>query len=403
MLLLYVSKVHLPGQIADYCGALFACCMVCHGELVALKPAPRHLTSFYLMVAVGGALGGVTVGLIAPLVFRGYTELPLALVLCFAAGILVPGLRDIRLPRPAQLAQHGAIGLVIGLSLIPTIKQRTKERGRIIAVVRNFYGLLRVREEHGGTKDSVRTLLHGWIIHGYQYQAAEWRRAPTSYYNEKSGVGLAVLNHPRRVAGVPGQSDLRIGVVGLGTGTMAVYGRAGDYVRFYEINPAVLRLSRSGLFTHLSDCPARVDVVLGDARLSLERELQQGSQQLDLLAMDAFSGDAVPAHLLTREAFELYLRHLRPPNGALVVHVSNRWLDLQPVVWKAAKHFNLDACLVSYDSDSDRFCSSYWMVLTTGRNYLRSLDVDDAAWSDTGKRHVRMWTDDFYNLFQIIK
>jgi len=400
-----VLHVNVPVQIVLYSAALFIACMVCHGELVSLKPKPRYLTSFYLSVAIGGAIGGILVGLVAPLVFSAYTELPVALVACLIVGTLTPGLRGVTLPRWAYWGRLLLTGLVIGVVIALKLTPTTEKDTRVIARSRNFYGLLRVEQRNSGTPDAVNVLMHGRIIHGFQVLAPSQRRVPTSYYGPKSGAALAISNHPRRVSGADGDHALRIGVAGLGAGTIAAFAEREDAVTFYEINPDVPRFARNPqLFTYLSDCPGKVVIVMGDARLSLERELaRNGSDQYDLILLDAFSGDAVPAHLLTREAFAMYVKHLRRPHGALVVDVSNAVLDLPPVIWKVAHELRLDCALVSSYEGKPYWYNADWMVLTPERNYLRDVKIDGVKWADTGRRKVRMWTDDYYNLFQIMK
>ena len=228
--------------------------------------------------------------------------------------------------------------------------------------------MLTVLDEHTNDPElHKRTLVNGKITHGYQFQDPAKRRIPTSYYATNSGVALAILKHPRRLA--PGlEGGLRIGVVGLGTGSLATYADKGDMIRFYDINPEVLRLAGpGGYFTYLQDCPAKWDVVLGDARLSLERELEAGeAQRFDVLVLDAFSSDAIPAHLLTQEAFDLYLKHLRGPESVLAVHISNKVLDLRPVIWGIAQHFGLSAAFIENSGDDKITCSSDWMLLSRG-------------------------------------
>lgn len=397
-LLPYPREVALIWQIVAYSLTLFICCMVCHGELVALKPAPRYLTSFYLAVAIGGALGGVLVGVVAPAVFETYAELPIGLVLCFLVGVFAPWHWRESL-RPLLIATRVVlVAVIVFLALLPKVKESQYKNIRTLRVSRNFYGMLRVEERDPGTSSATHMLLHGRIIHGFQYKAPDLRRIPTSYYGPDSGIAQAVRNHPRRREG----DGLRIGVAGLGVGTMAAFCRPGDYLCFYEINPEVVELAKdTSLFTYLADCPAQVDIVLGDARLSLERELREGSKHYDLLLLDAFSGDAVPAHLLTLQAFQMYVQHLRS-GGAICADVSNAVLDLPPVLWQLAHRLNLDAVVVT-SSKGQHYYTATWMILTPGRNYLRDVDLPNASWSYEGTRKVRPWTDDYYNLFQILK
>ncbi|MBM3499964.1 MAG: ferrichrome ABC transporter permease [Armatimonadetes bacterium] len=395
----YPRDIALVWQIAIFSLALFVCCMVCHGELVALKPKPRHLTSFYLAVAVGGALGGILVGVVAPAVFETYAELPVGLVVVYLVAVFAPWGGAEKHWRPVVFTMR--VVLVAGavfLALLPQFKNAQYGDIRVLARSRNFYGVLRVEEREAGGPEAVHMLLHGRIIHGFQYRAEELQRIPTSYYGPESGIALAVKHHPRRERG----EGLRIAVAGLGVGTMAAFCEPQDYLCFYEINPVVVDLARdTSLFTYLSDCPGRVEVVLGDARLSLERELEQGSKEYDLILLDAFSGDAVPAHLLTQQAFGMYLQHLRP-GGAICADVSNAVLDLPPVLWQLADRLNLDTTVIT-SSKGEHYYTANWTILTPERNYLRDAEIAHAKWSYDGARQVRPWTDDYYNLFQILK
>jgi SAM-dependent methyltransferase len=384
-------------MIALYGLGLFTCCMVCHGELARLKPHPRYLTHFYLMMSVGGAIGGIVVGLLAPRVFRNFYELPLGLVVC-AALIVVVLKQDPELTwfrswfQPAPIV---ATLLTVALAVYTGIQMRDFSKGARV-LVRNFYGALKVEDSGPATDlDAVRSLTHGTINHGNQFLNPARRRWPTTYYGPNTGVGLAIRNKNKSHA-------VRIGVIGLGTGTVAAYGRLGDYVRYYEINPLVLRLATTE-FTYLNDCPCQHDVAMGDARLSLERELAQGNpQNLDVLAVDAFSSDSIPVHLLTRQAMELYFRHLKP-DGILAVHISNRYLDLQPVVAGETEATGHVARLVDTEDDDDTgVFGATWILVTAP---LPGFDPEIVTQSAemSSRRKVRLWTDDYSNLFQILK
>ena len=273
--------------------ALFICCMVCHGELVRIRPHTRYLTSFYVRVSLGGALGGLFVGLLAPNLFNGYYEFPIGLA-AFAALAALPLWRESdRLSRNWMWATRGALAVVVGAYLIflGTIVRDLVNPYRLVA--RNFYGQLRVRDEAESKSDpyAYRSLIHGVINHGVQMKREEYRHQPVSYFCPQSGIGRAMT----ALAGAP----RRVGILGLGCGTLAAYGHAGDTFRIYEINPLVLRIAQTE-FSYLRDTKARMEVAMGDGRLVLESE---PSQQFDLLVMDAFSGDSVPVHLITREAF----------------------------------------------------------------------------------------------------
>jgi hypothetical protein len=524
-------------QVVIYSGALFLCCMVCHGELYRLRPNPRFLTGYYLMIATGGALGGIFVAVAAPLLFTDYFELHWSLMLC---GLLLLGICVINPRRPedadqrshnddstpqhpanvdgvlhhpitsrrtsfaerfvvamndwrwlacgltlavfagfdrffawmtpgmktaaamrypglsaavrraadyidgflvragahpgiadsqavARTAMWGAllalgIGWVISgrfkrfqfwrlitcvwLSLLlmvlgaVLVKQANHADGLVVSRSRSFYGVLSVLEyEKADPKSHYYLLQHGRITHGIQFTDPEQAKWPTSYYGEESGIGMAfqlLPNGPRH-----------IGVVGLGTGSISVYGRQGDRLRIYDINPNVERLANSR-FTYLRNCRERADVqvVLGDARLSLERE---PPQHFDLIALDAFSSDSIPVHLLTRESFQVYGRHLNT-NGIIAVHISNHYLDLEPVVRNLARHFNYSVAVVDYDeTDSEWWLyGSTWMLLSQNASVLQApaiLDANEVHATTAGATltHVPLWTDDFTSLFQILK
>ena len=375
--------------------ALFFCCMVCHGELVRLRPHPRYLTLFYTMLSVGGAAGGVFVALVAPNVFSGYEEFPIGLGLCavLAASLLLATHRGWVHRQWGRVLSGGVLALVVAYLVFLGIIVHTSLAGYRVAR-RNFYGQLRVEDAMGDEDNFVhRKLLHGVINHGEQILDAKYRREPISYFCHGTGIAYAML------AGTPGVPR-RIGILGLGCGTLAAYGKPGDTIRIYEINPLVLDIARSE-FTYIGDTPARVETVLGDGRLSLERE---PSQQFDVLVMDAFSGDSVPVHLITLEAFRTYLRHLKP-GGILAVNVSNRHLDLRPVMERGATAVGRIALFYSYEAyEEDTFCKNADWVLIAEPNVRETQPKLYAAGQVlepyTG---FRAWTDDFSNMLRILK
>ena len=375
-----------------YCAALFFACMVCHGELARRKPHPRHLTAFYVAIAVGGALGGIFVGLVAPRIFPDLYELPVGLFLAAALTVLVLELdRDgFPSPRAWRAAVGGAALFAAALAgVLGWIYADLAGDARVRA--RNFYAALRVSDYGTGT-DETRTLTHGTITHGKQFRDPARRDWRTTYYGETSGVGRAI--EARRAAG-----PVRIGVIGLGAGTLAAYGRAGDAVRIYEINPQVIELARNE-FTYLADSPAKVEVVLGDARLSLEREAPQG---FDVLAVDAFSSDSIPVHLLTAEAFAVYFRHLKP-GGILAVHISNRFLDLKPVVKAAAAALGKTARIVEDESDDARGTyGTTWVLVAESPEAFAEAPLAGAVEPLESARAIRLWTDDYSDLYGILK
>jgi len=260
-----------------------------------------------------------------------------------------------------------------------------------IVRVRSFYGALRVREFRNWLKEPYRTLYNGKIEHGAQYVNPPSSLLPTTYYGPDSGVGLALAHCCPNAK--------RVGAIGLGAGTLAAYGKTSDYFRFYEINPQVIAIAKTS-FSYLRDSPARIDIVLGDARLSLQNE---APQQFDVLAVDAFSGDAIPVHLLTREAFALYLHHLKP-DGVLAVHTSNSYLNLPPVVQLLASEAGCDAQMVTNDDNHRKLIdSSDWVLITRNKRFLDSIDSTVIIEPIAVPPGLRMWTDDFNNLFQILR
>ena len=378
-------------QIGVHSAALFVCCMACHGELARLRPHPRYLTSYFLWIAAGGVLGGVLVGVVAPLVFNLLVELHLGLLACGALVLLaMSGDKESALYGGRPRWAWGTIRLS-WLALAVTLAVHVQSTSFTIARSRNFYGTLRVYGEEAGTPFETHHLLNGRILHGVQYLAPSRRRSPTTYFTPTSGIGVTFRAFPR-------WSERRIGVVGLGVGTLAAYGQPGDYIRFYEINSDVLRMA-TDYFSYLADSEGRVEVVLGDARLSMEREAPQA---FDILVLDAFTSDAIPVHLLTKEAFEIYRRHLKP-DGVIAVHFTSRHLDLEPVLQKVAQHFEMEAAYVSSDNGPMSTYSADWMLLSTNDEFLSTDQVAEATWRQArSHKRVRMWTDDYSNLFQVL-
>ena len=378
----------LPVQLGVFLPGLFVACLFCHGELYRLRPAPRHLTAFYLTVSAGGALGGLLVAVVAPLAFDGYYELGLAMI----AVAFLAAMRCASLHRVAGFASLAVLMAVSGAAIYDGLRFAQDVR----LASRNFYGVLRVKEYGApGEASHLRRLMHGVIMHGEQYLHAERRGQPTSYYEHSSGIGAALLARRAR----PG--PMRVGVIGLGTGTLAAYGRPGDLFRFYEINPRVMRIAASD-FTYLADSAARIELELGDARLSLGSEPPQG---FDVLAVDAFSSDAIPVHLITREALALYLRHVRP-DGIVAFHVSNRFLDLVPVVARLAAENGVHAAVV-YEEGSDEDESrtqSDWVLVSRDPAALKGAEFEAVGAAPAEDRaELRTWTDDYSNLVQILK
>lgn len=399
--------ISLPLQITSYSFTLFVSCMVCNGELVRIKPAPRYLTAFYFMISSGGALGGVFVTLIAPRIFKGFWEFHLGLAGTALLYLIVlsrdrNGVLYAGRPRWAWsliclsfMALIALLGFQIRETLIDTV-----------AVKRNFFGTLKVLEDDRENPLERRVvLMHGRIEHGYQFTDAEKHYWPTSYFGPNSGVGIAICFHPRRLD--QGMRHLRIGIIGLGTGTLASYGEEGDYMRFYEINPDVLQLCDK-YFTYCKDTSARLDVVLGDARVSMEREkTRREPGNFDVFAVDAFSSDAIPVHLLTRECYENYWYHLKK-DGILAIHVSSRYFNLSPVIRSLAaidQERGVKALLIDDPGSSiQETDATRWILITANKQFLNSPQVKAAAtpWTvdDAPRFH---FTDDYSNIFRLLK
>jgi hypothetical protein len=437
----------IKSQAALYMAILFVTCMLCHGEIVKSKPVARYLTRFYLMVSLGGALGGIFVGLICPLIFTKQVEISISIVGTFVVGwvALLNAGKNTWLGRK-ELLQWSSAFIVVGFVFLVGAAQilGLESSSGVIVQVRNFYGTIWVKEiddsDEEGANTSRRSLYHGRILHGTQYTADDRADEATTYYDDAAGPGIAVRDYPGRREGKP----IRVAVVGLGTGTMAAHARNGDYYCFYDIDPKVVALheqlfkingKEQHVFTFLDRARARgatVEITLGDARVRMEREAAETAnpKNYDVLVLDAFSGDAIPAHLLTVEALEIYERQMRHVNGKnvgiLAIHISNRYLDLEPVVNALAKKFQYQQVPVHYDGTNDRVgdASSDWILLTRNEEFLGELTIqayiiakenelaaqDEAdrkavAEGKRPKKRVRevLWTDQQSDLFSILK
>jgi len=365
---------------------LFLACMFCHGELARMRPDPRHLTRFYLMIALGGALGAVAVAIVAPLTLRGYFEVNIALVLLALLVLL-------------QLAgRWRLVGVaVVGATAWFAVNGALEYARNVRVMERDFYGVVRTRDRLQPVP--YRSMMHGGIVHGGQLLGDAYRNQASDYFGPGSGYGrlftaLDVL-HP---------GPRRVGIIGLGAGVIASYGRDGDHFTFYEISPRVVDVAH-GEFTFLKDSAARIDVVLGDGRLSLEREEPRG---YDVLGVDAFSGDSIPMHLVTREAMALYVRHLAP-DGVIVFQATNRYIDLLPVVQRLAAEFGMEARLVADvpavgDNGPEFWLSSTDQILVTRNRTL--FDADALRYVATpvaDRADLKTFTDAHHNLFRILK
>ncbi len=390
MCFLLVDKTYqfdLVVQTSVFCVGLFVVCMVCHGELVESKPASEHLTRFYLLISVGGALGALVVSVIAPLVFPTFLETAVAL---FIATLLFV---------PVAMAAHSflqwlAVALAIGV--VGTGAYYWKlEHDNSREVTRNFYGVMKIKEYDAGNENHLVRMVHGAILHGEQYTNVKWRKEPTTYYTPTSGFGRAV-NH-QRLQAPRTANGLRIGMIGLGVGTVAAYCRQIDQCRIYEINAEVERLARKH-FSYLADSPSKPEVIIGDARLSLERE---ASNQFSVLAVDAFSGDSIPMHLITDEAVRAFMKQLSS-RGILAYHVSNRFLNLPPVLAEIAAKENLVGIVIEDPAQSNNalHSSSTWVLLASDAKTLEGIEGGKPLERVTG---APLWTDDFNNLLSVVK
>jgi SAM-dependent methyltransferase len=430
-----------------FCVGLFLACVFCHGELAESKPAPAYLTQFYLCLSAGGAIGGLFVALVAPKLFTNYWETPIAMV-----GLAVLALLPLRERRLSAWLIGAGLGILAAASIFLAGGGATFDAAReflpgsdsgwmtgaLVAIAaliffvatwrhwpvvivatalictgfysykyyrflsqdtlvasRNFYGALRVKESGTGNEQR-RDLLHGVILHGDQYRAGEKRRKPTTYYGPASGVALA-LNNLRAES-----EPIDVAMIGLGAGTLTAWGRVGDRYRIYDINPAVVEIARHD-FTYLSDSKATITIALGDARLSMERELADGTAMpFDVIAVDAFSSDSIPVHLITREALDVFLKHLKP-DGVVAFHVSNRFLKLAPVVKQIAENAGAEAIDVIDDPDDDDYASSEWVLVTRNHALLDNPVIKKATTAIEPIPGLPMWTDQFNNLFKILK
>lgn len=437
---------------------LFFACMICHGELVLIKPPVQKLTAFYLTIAAGGAAGGIFVALIAPQLFNFFTEFQLALGACvvlvlacvyldsnswfYASGFLQPlaiGVGAIAaafiaaqswpevaalfrsinfypiatlivflivlgaytLPGTVSASVRGfrfiqVLAVVLAILSLVVLIRSTKPLSGLFFSARNFYGAIRVFNVPRG-----KMLMHGRTIHGGQFEAP-FDREPATYYGRQSGIGAVMMNHPRRQVG---NGNLRAEMVGLGSGSLAAYGHPGDYFRYYEINPKVASLSEgtNPVFTYIRDSSARVEVLLGDARILMERETFSGDdQKYDVLVVDAFSGDAIPVHLLTSEAFGTYWQHLNPNDGVIAVHISSRHVNLLPVVLGAAGHFRAES-LIYYQEGRGPFLSNCWVLLSRNAGVLASLGLQQNLPPGIESIKPRLWTDDYSDIVTLLK
>jgi spermidine synthase len=382
-------------DIAFWSLALFCACMVCHGELSRARPVPRFLTTYYLLIALAGVCGGLFVAVLAPHVFDSFAELPGGVLLLFVL-LLLTLLTEERGQTQRTRLIHGCATVLYIVAVtggLLYVAWESEEDDTIMMRMRNFYGVLTVTEDEleAQPHECLRALKHGGTLHGAQYRNNARAMTPLTYYGHGSGIAYAfqALQH---------KPALRIGVVGLGAGTLAAYGRAADTIRFYEINPQMMQIAQQ-YFTFLTQSPATITLVEGDARLSLARE---AAQHFDLLVLDAFSGDAIPAHLLTQEAFAIYLRHLAP-GGMLAALIASDYFDLTPVLRGIAHVFHLHGVLMTSEEDEALALeSTAWIVLSHSAEVFQEGDLREQGEPLETSDRVEYWTDDYHNLFRLL-
>lgn len=478
LLLHHGLKAAIVAQLTLYALMLFVACMALHGELARLKPAPRHVTGYYLTITAGGATGGLFVGIAAPQLFPGFWELPLGLWLCaalytwslwrerasplarastpatagvmFGALLLVGFVFSDRLAGaawPAHMRNVFPLALLIGAGFVlllalrpggglvfagigrgvgngtPSAVTRRHNRGFLVAALlmygavlattvnellagvidseRNFYGVVAVVESNTDEPNlRLRQLTHGSTLHGMQLLTDPLHLVPGGYYGLNSGIGLMLRDYPRDAG------ELHLGIVGLGVGSLAAWGRDGDRIRFYEINPAVVAMAQGprAAFSYLADSAAVVEVVPGDARLALERELAEtGGHGFEVLVVDAFSSDSIPVHLLTREAVALYLAHLDPDRGVLALNISSRYVELKPLAARLARHFRLELAIVdSFGRTATHEWASDWALLARP-GLLANMPAVQKAAERAPAGDTALWTDDYSNLLGVLR
>ena len=374
--------------------AMFFGVMLCHGELTRLKPSTRHLTQFYLIMSAGGALGGLCVSLLCPRIFTLYWEWPIALTATFVLASIVL-IRSVwkRVPVAAAIP---TILLLIAPLIVPgawLIKRYAFLTDKTEENVRNFYGTISVERIDDTESDSYSLLLyHGTITHGIQNFGDAWSKEPSSYYGKHTGIGIALSTLTTK----PGA---KVGIIGMGTATVTQYAKAGDTYRIYEINPEIVRIAHKH-FTYLSEMQqrgARLEEVVGDGRLALERE---PPQKFDVLLLDAFSGDSVPVHLLTKEALGIYEKHMNE-GGIIVFNITNRYLRLKQVLEKVGQSRGWSSGFVSTDEEGDHYSTEY-LLLSKNKTFLDALPKPDPDAEPYPEIHPPLWTDNQHNLFQIL-
>jgi hypothetical protein len=388
LMILYNTNLPFSEQLVIHSLVLFSTCMICHGEMVRLRPVSGQLTEFYLFLSLGGVVGAVFVNVIAPALFSDYYEYQIAILLTLLLAGHVASASMARFVKTFRTLSLAFTIILIGLFLYT---EELEDHVKKLAAYRGFYGLLEVLEvEQPNPRFTHRKLYSDDVDHGSQFGDAEYRRLPITYFSYKSGVAKALLNHQK--------PNRRVGVIGLGAGTLAAYGTPGDAFRFYEINPDCVEIANQ-YFTYLSDSKAGVNVVLGDARLSLEEELASG-QRFDVLVIDAFNGHAIPSHLITAEAWDLYWQLLNE-DGILAINVSNDYLDLIPVVQHHNHRINRHELVQVFNEDDASWGinAASWLLETANRRFL-SETRNETQPPKTDKSPVE-WTDEKFSVLEV--
>lgn len=390
----------LSMQILLFSLLLFAGCMICHGELFELKPHPQHLTFYYLIIALGGVLGGIFVNMISPMVFNDWWDfyLPLVAIVAFLGLI-----HFYYFPKksPNVWLKYGWMGSLFILFLLLNV-QLIQTHHDVIKNHRNFFGKSEIVDRNPNTNLHQRLLRNGKIIHGQQYLEPNKRLKPTTYFSYQSGIGLAIrFKREHKLEQRTIYKGLRMGVIGLGTGTIAALGGMGDFIRFYEIDPDIEKMATT-YFSYLQHSPAVTEVIIDDGRIALTKALKRGSENFDIIAIDAFNGDAIPLHLLTLEAMKIYLSHLAP-EGILAFHVSSRYVDLYPPLQALAESLGLYSYVAQNLPDSHNWVFSSDWVLISRRSDIGLYLFQQGALSFNPNRMETVWTDDHNYLLSVVK
>jgi hypothetical protein len=398
----FFEQIPVKYILFNYCMVTFMICFAVHGELARKKPEEKHLTLYYLLISIGGVLGSIIINLFMPLILSNYWEYYLA----FFGSILL--LAYVIFTDERKRMRKISLSLFI-ISVLATfsfiayffIREYREFNRNIISSERNFYGVLKVTEENLGTPSWQRSLTHGDIIHGIQLMDSLNSYLPFTYYAPESGIGLTLTQYPARFdTAYPG---MKVGMIGLGIGTISAYSTNKDLYKYYELNPAIEPIARK-YFKYLAYAQSKTVVITGDGRKSLERELQQtGSNNFDVLAVDAFSGDVIPAHLLTQEAVEMYMKHLKP-GGILAFHITNRYIDLIPVMGGISEYIHLPMNYFILQANERNPISSLWVLFTNNNRFLNNDKVkNQLKVYDTSINPVVRWTDDYSSIMTLLK